>query len=119
MEPCPLAWTQSPRRGRGRTSSADHGRGLPHLCGVAKAGGRGRKSEATKAAEKASLAKWLAQKYGAEGSRLARQAVEREAARVDSGAADDVDVQVLGEVTVDDRNEAGFAAAMDLDEAAA
>ena len=91
-------------------------------------GGRGRKSAATKAAEQAKLAAWLAAKYG-DQSRVARQAASgtsngaaaasNSAAATSSSVAaeagDDDDFEVLGTRTADERNTEGAKGAVDLD----
>ena len=59
--------------------------------------GRGRKSEATRAAEKAKLAAFLAAKYGSGGSKLA-------AAAAASSDAADAEVEVEGERTWAERD---------------
>ena len=72
-------------------------------------GVRGRKSAATKAAQKASLAAF---QYGTEGSRTARAAADQQAGS--DGA--DGEVQILGEQTWQDRDAAAREAAVELEE---
>ena len=62
-------------------------------------------SKARRAAEKASLAAFLAAKYGTEGSRTARVAVEQAKAG-SSPYADDGEVEMLGEQTWEERDAA-------------
>ena len=86
--------------------------------------GRGRKSEATKAAEKAAkrakTAAYLAAKYP-ETSRLARDAglASGQGTAGSSAAAavcaSDDEVEIFGARTADERNAEGFATAVDLD----
>ena len=76
-------------------------------------GGRGRKSAATLAQEKASLAAFLARKYGHE-SKLAREVASGTAAA--SEAAEPDEVECLGEKTGAERDAEGREAAEVLEE---
>ena len=86
----------------------------PFILLYIRGGGRGRKSNATKQAEKAQLAAFLARKYGT-SSRMAREAGA-------CGAAEGMplaeEVECLGERTREERDAEGRSNAVDLDAAA-
>ena len=85
----------SRRAGRGAGGCARGGRAH---SGRASGPGRGHVKASTKAARAAAKAKYLAEKYGADGSKLAA------AAASSSGAGSSNDVEIVGERTREERD---------------